>query len=83
MGVCKPEERPYMKKTRSVAKAIEPPKSIQGLTPSDENETQLAVESNLSPERIMNGASATTALLNQILAQREELHQIRDRAINE
>jgi hypothetical protein len=72
-----------MKRTRSVARAIGPAKPIQGLVLSEEVETQLQVESNLSPERIMDGASNTTALLNQILAQQEELHQLRDWGINE
>ncbi len=72
-----------MKKSRSVAKALEPAKPIQGITLSDERENTLPVESNLSPERMMEGASATTTLLSQILAQREGLHQLRDWGINE
>ncbi len=72
-----------MKKTRSIAKAIEPAKSIQTLAPSDEKETQLPVESNLSPERITHGASTTTVLLSQILAQQEEFHEVRHWGINE
>ncbi len=77
------EERPYMKKTRSVAKAMMPATQTQGLTLSDQKETQAPVESNLSPERIMNGASTTTALLSQILAQQEEFHEVRHWGINE
>ena len=55
-----------------------PAKPIQEVTLSDEKENKLPVESNLSPERIMDGASTATALLNQILAQQEETHQLRD-----
>ena len=72
-----------MKKNRSVDKATDPAKPIRGITLSDEKENQLPVESNLSPERIMDGASTAKALLNQILAQREQLHQLRDWGINE
>ena len=66
-----------MKKNRSLEK------SIQGMTPLENKENKLAVESNLSPERILDGAFTATALLNQILAQQAELHQPRDWGINE
>ena len=72
-----------MKKNRSLQKATDPAKPIQGITLSDEKENKLPVESDLSPERIMDGASSATALLNQILAQQEQLHQFRDWGINE
>jgi hypothetical protein len=72
-----------MKKNRSVDKATDPAKSIRGITLSDEKKNKPPVESNLSPERIMDGASTATALLNQILAQQEETHQFRDWGINE
>ena len=72
-----------MKKTLSVAKAIDPAKPSQRVTRLAEKEKRLSDESNLSPERIMDGASATTALLNQILAQQEKLHQLRNWGINE
>jgi hypothetical protein len=72
-----------MKKSRSAAKAIEPAKPIPGVTLSDNRENELPVESNLSPERMMEGASTTTALLSQILAQQQEFHQLRDWGINE
>lgn len=72
-----------MKKNRSLEKATDPAKPIQGITLSDEKENKLQVESNLSPERIMDGASIATGLLNQILAQQEQLHALRDWGINE
>ena len=72
-----------MKKTRSVRKAIDSEKPIPGITLSPQQENELPVESDLSPERIVEGASATTAVLSQILAQREALHQVRDWGINE
>ena len=75
--------RPNMKKNRSLGKLTDPAKPIQGITLSDEKENQLRVESNLSPERIMEGAFTATALLNQILAQGEQLHQVRDWGMNE
>ena len=78
-----PEERPNMKKSRSGAKAIGPAKLIPQVTLAGETENRLPVESNLSPERMMEGASTTTALLNQILAQRQEVHQLRNWGINE
>jgi hypothetical protein len=54
-----------MKRNRSVGKLTDPAKPIQGITLSDEKENKLPVEPNLSPERIMEGASTTTALVNQ------------------
>jgi hypothetical protein len=72
-----------MKTSRSLGEATEPAKPIQGITLSDEKEKKLQVDSDLSPERIMDGASTATALLNQILAQRQALHQIRDWGISE
>lgn len=73
-----------MRTTRLAAKAMEPAKVGHGLTLTDEKENKLSVESlNLSPERIMEGASLKTALLNQILAQQQHFHQLRDWGINE
>jgi hypothetical protein len=72
-----------MKKSRSVAKAIVPAKPTPGVNLLDEKEHKLSVESDLSPERMMEGASTTTALLSQILAQQQEFHQLRDWGINE
>jgi hypothetical protein len=72
-----------MKKTSSVERARAPTKRSEGVAVSGEEESRVAVESNLSPERIMEGASASTWMLNQILAQQEELHQLRDWGINE
>ncbi|MGO8929912.1 MAG: hypothetical protein ACLQU3_23845 [Limisphaerales bacterium] len=72
-----------MKKNRSLEKATAPAKPIQRNTLSGKKANALQVDSNLSPERIMDGASVATALLNQILSQREALHQVRDWGINE
>jgi hypothetical protein len=72
-----------MKKTRSFDKAADPGKPMEEITLSPHRENKHPVESNLSPERIIDGASANTALLNQILAQRAELNQLRNRRINE
>ena len=72
-----------MKRTRVVDIATDPGKPMQGITVSAQKEKILPVESYLSPERIVNGVSTTTALLAQILAQQEEPHQFRDWGINE
>ena len=73
-----------MKKNRSVDKATDPVKWIQGITLSDETENKQPDESlNLSPEQIMEEASIKTALLNQIVVEQEETHQFRDWGINE
>jgi hypothetical protein len=72
-----------MKSARSVDTATVPGKPIQGISVSSQKQNELPVESDLSPERIVNGASTTTALLAQILAQQQELHQFRDWGINE
>jgi hypothetical protein len=72
-----------MKRTRSVEKAIDPGKPIRGIKLSAQQGNEPPVESNLSPERIVDGASVTTAVLDQILAQRQALHQLRNWGINE
>ena len=73
-----------MKKNRPLGKSPNPAKPVYAVTRSDEKANTLPVESpDLSPERIMDGASTTTAILNQILAQRGEIHQLRDWGINE
>jgi hypothetical protein len=72
-----------MKSARSVDTATDPGKPIQGISVSVRQENKLPVESDLSPERIVKGASTTTALLAQILAQQEQPHQYRDWGINE
>ncbi len=56
---------------------------MEAITLSDDKGNKLPVEANLSPERIMEGASAKTALLNHILAQQEEFHELRHWGINE
>jgi hypothetical protein len=72
-----------MKKNRSVGKLTDPAKPMQGIPLSAERENKTPVESNLSPERITHGVSTATELLNQILAQQEEIHKFRDWGINE
>jgi hypothetical protein len=72
-----------MKSARSIDKAIDPEEPIQGITISAQKENNLPGESDLSPERIVNGAATTTALLAQILAQQQQHHQFRDWGINE
>ena len=72
-----------MKSARSIGKAIDSETPIQGITIPAQKQNNLPGESDLSPERIVNGASTTTVLLAQILAQQQELHQFRDWGINE
>ena len=83
LGHVQIRRKANMKKNRSLEKATDPAKPIQGMTPLEDKENKLPVESNLSPERIMDGASSATALLNQILAQQAETHQLRNWGINE
>ncbi len=78
-----PDERPNMKKSRSGAKAIGSVEPVPQATIAVATETELLVESNLSPERMMEGVSTTTALLSEILAQQSGTHQLRDWGINE
>jgi len=72
-----------MKKNRPVTKQVGPPEANQGLTLSDREENKPSIESLLSPDRMAEGASTTTALLDQILAQREENRQSSHWGINE
>ena len=58
-----------MKKTHSVETASEPAPPIQTIAPCQEDQEQLPAESlNLTPQRILQGASTTTEVLVGILA---------------
>ena len=72
-----------MKRIRLQGEPIEPVKSIPKELPLDEKKNKLQDESDLSPQRMAEGSSTTTALLSQMLAQREEFHPFRDWGINE
>jgi hypothetical protein len=72
-----------MKKNRLVDEENDSAKPIQGITFSATTQKKLPSEPDLSPERIMEGATTTTTLLNQILATQQETHQFRDWGINE
>lgn len=49
----------------------------------EEKQDALPLEPNLSPERVADGASTTTAVLSQILAQQMEFRDLRHWGINE
>ena len=72
-----------MKKTRSPDEPTSPGKPVKRIRLPAQEENVPEVESDLSQQRIMDGASSTAALLDQILAQRAALHQLRDWGINE
>ena len=72
-----------MKSTRVVAEPTDLAKPAPKVTLSDDKEKALPIESNLSPERMTEGSSATTAVLSQMLAEQEGFHQLRDWGINE
>jgi hypothetical protein len=72
-----------MKRTRVVAEATRTGEPTQRTGFAAQPQGRYGIESNLSPERIEDGASATTAVLSQILAQRDALHQVRNWGINE
>lgn len=72
-----------MKRNRSLEAVTDLRKLMEAITLSDDKGNKLLVEANLSPERIMEGASVKTALLNHILAQQEEFHELRHWGINE
>jgi hypothetical protein len=61
-----------------------PTKSTHVVSFLDESESILEVEfSDLSPERITEGSSDATFLLDQVTAQQDQIHQIRHWGINE
>ncbi len=72
-----------MKRTRAVAKPREAAEPSPRVMLSDEGKNTHPIDSNLSPERMMEGSSTTTTLLSQILAQQDALPQWRDWGINE
>jgi hypothetical protein len=72
-----------MKQTRSLDKASNPEEQMPGSNPSAQEDSRHPVESDLSQERINTGASSNLEMLNQMLAQKAALHQLRDWGINE
>jgi hypothetical protein len=61
-----------MKRNSMPMQAVEPDKAIHGIALGEQWQNELQLESSLSPERTMAGASATTTLLSQILAQSQQ-----------
>jgi hypothetical protein len=73
-----------MKTTRLSTKAIGSEEPIQQMTPSSQALDALSVEwMNLSPQRIIDQASATTQVLSEILERDEGSYHIRHWGINE
>jgi hypothetical protein len=78
-----PKKTQYEKAPLS-AEAIDPPKPVQVIPPTNEEQNQPPVGSfNLSPERLMDGASTTTAVLTEILQQDKRIDHLRHWGINE
>jgi hypothetical protein len=72
-----------MKTSRSVKKAGDSVKPRPEMVLPEEKQDALPLEPNLSPERVADGASTTTAVLSQILAQQMEFRDLRHWGINE
>jgi len=73
-----------MKTNSSIAKATDPAKPIQRITPWDKAEDKLQVDSiHLSQEGITNRASTTTKVLTEILKREETTYYSRHWGINE
>ncbi len=79
-AVCAQRKAKHMKKTRSVDSAQPQPPGWMSHADKKDN---ASASVNLSPERIMEGATVTAALFDQMRLQREQMHQIRDWGINE
>ena len=73
-----------MKKTPSVFEAVDPAGSIQASASSHKEDLKQHRESaNLSPERLKYGASATTEVLQEILARDDRAYSVSHWGINE
>ncbi len=73
-----------MKRDRSVNTATDSAQPTQGIALPEEKASKLPDEAvNLSPRRLAEGASVTTALLDEILAQQTEFHEVRYWGLNE
>ena len=73
-----------MNKTRATKTASKTPQPVQVITHEHQDDEQsLADPLNMSPERIMEGASTKTEVLVGILARTEEHHPWRHWGINE
>ncbi len=72
-----------MKRTRSVDEATKGRKPLRGIALTPQEDNKPPIESDLSPNRIWGGAAASTAGLDEIPAQRQAFHQLRDWGINE
>ena len=73
-----------MKKSNLSSKAMDPPKPVRAIAPVSEKQDLLsAVPVNISRERLMEGASATTEVLHEILHHQDRPEAVRHWGINE
>jgi len=73
-----------MKNTKSITKALDPPKPFLASAPAAEKKDQLRVSPfNISRERLMEGASKTTEVLTEILQRQSRIEPAHHWGINE
>ena len=73
-----PLKKPLMKKSNHSSKALDPPKPVRAMTPVKEKQHLLPVSAaNISPERVMDGVSITTEVLNEILQRQKPPEHMR------
>jgi hypothetical protein len=76
------EKPPGMKKPNRSAK--DPAKPVRALAPVTDQQDLLSTSpSNISRERIMDGAATTTELLNEILQRQKQPEPMRHWGLNE
>src|SRR5438270_13470742 len=75
---------PVMKKPNHSSKPLHSPKPVRAIRPTSDNAgPQPASPSNISRERLMDGASATTEVLSEILQHQKQTEPMRHWGINE
>ena len=73
-----------MKKSNRSTKALDPPRPTRTIAPVKDKPDLLPVAPvNLSRERLMDGVSTTTEVLNEILQQQKRPEPVRHWGINE
>jgi len=73
-----------MKKSNQGSKPSDPPKPVQAIAPvNDKQDLLTAPPSDISRERLMDGALITTEVLNEILQRQKPTEPMRHWGINE
>ena len=84
LRACVPSKKLGMKTSNPISRALDPPKSALAIPQDNEEQNLLPIAPfNISRERLMEGASSTTEVLNEILERQRRPEFMRHWGINE